>query len=60
MESLTSARNSIAEAKGSLLILMQEGTEDFEATHEWADYMSAAWEKLKAAEDLLIEAEARA
>lgn len=59
MTSMQSVRNLIGEAKGQLLVLMQEGDSEagFEANIEWADVMYRAYLELKAAEDSLDQAE---
>jgi len=57
MESLQSVRDSIADAKGGVLVMMQEGTDEQGISDEWAELMFQAYEVLKYAEHTLDLAE---
>jgi len=64
MESMQSVRQSIAAAKGAVLnakggvlVLMQEGTDEQGISDEWADLMFEAYELLKMCDDVLDAAE---
>ncbi len=57
MVSMRSVRNSIDEARGAVLILMQEGTEELGVTDDWGFLMSEVYELLQKAGDLLTQAE---
>ena len=57
MESIESVRRSILDAKGGVLILMQEGADENGASDEWADLMFEAYELLSMASEVLDAAE---
>ena len=57
MESIESVRRSILDAKGGVLVMMQEGTDEQGVSDEWADIMFEAYELLKILEDVLDAAE---
>lgn len=57
MESMQSIRTSIADAKGGVLLLMQEGTDEYGISDEWAEAMYLAYEMLVHVDEALDEAE---
>ena len=57
MESIESVRRSILDAKGGVLVMMQEGADEQGVSDEWADIMFEAYELLKILEDVLDAAE---
>lgn len=56
MPSLRSAEEWIAQAKGDLLVLLQEGDEGASPTGEWADHVYHAYELLTEAQQELDRA----
>ncbi len=56
MTSIESVRNSIAEARGGVLVLMQEGTDEQGISDEWGYLMSVVYELLHEADKYLDDA----
>ena len=57
MVSMQSVRNSIDEARGGTLVLLQEGTDELGVTEDWGFLMSEVYEMLQKAGDFLTQAE---
>ncbi len=56
MASMESARNSLAEARGDILTLMQEEDTGSSTISFWAEFMYAATERIEDAMEMLDQA----